>query len=66
MPRELCSKKNLEKKQDALKDLRTTSHYPCDIKLFGKYPRTYNKEPPKITIVLEPELSDLGKLLAGL
>ncbi len=65
MPRSICSDKNLKKKQKAFEDLRTTSHYPCDIKLFAKMPRTYGGEVPVLREVLSPELSELGRRLAG-
>jgi hypothetical protein len=66
MPRNLCSKANLKKKQKAFNELRTTSHYPCDIKMFPKKPRTYGGEIPNIKSIQPPILNDLGKLLAGL
>jgi ectoine hydroxylase-related dioxygenase (phytanoyl-CoA dioxygenase family) len=65
MPKILCSEKNLEKKQKAFNEMRTTSHYPCNIKLFPKHPRTYGNELPTITEIEKPILSDLGKQLAG-
>ena len=65
MPRKLCSKKNLEKKQKAFNDKRTTSHYPCEIKLFAKTPQTYGGEIQEITIIETPNLNDLGKKLVG-
>lgn len=66
MPRNLCSKTNLKKKQKAFNELRTTSHYPCNIKLFSKSPRTYGEILQKITPINPPILNDLGKSLAGL
>jgi hypothetical protein len=66
MPRELCSKANLKKKQKAFDELRTTTHYPCNIKLFSKKPRTYGKIVEEITPVQAPLLNALGKVLAGL
>jgi ectoine hydroxylase-related dioxygenase (phytanoyl-CoA dioxygenase family) len=65
MPRNLCSKANLKKKQKAFNELRTTSHYPCNIKLFPKTPRTYGGDIPKIKLIQEPILNELGKTLAG-
>lgn len=64
-PRKLCSRKKLEKKQKAFEDMRTTSHWPCKIKLFPKYPYTRGAELPKVTPIQKPVLSDLGKKLAG-
>lgn len=66
MPRILSDKKNLEKKKKAFEELRSTTHSPCSIKLFGKNPRKYNNNPlPKIKNIPKPTLNDLGKKLAG-
>jgi ectoine hydroxylase-related dioxygenase (phytanoyl-CoA dioxygenase family) len=65
MPRKLATKVNLKKKQKAFHELRTTSHYPCSIKLFSKTPRTYGGDVPNITPIPTPILNPLGKLLAG-
>jgi len=65
MPRSLCDKKNLRKKQKAFEELRTTTHYPCNIRLFPKTPRTYGSPMPPITPIPTPLLTELGKKLAG-
>lgn len=65
MPRAICSDKNLAKKQKAFEDMRTSSHYPCHIKLFGKQPRTYGGVVPEITHIAAPVLNELGRRLAG-
>jgi hypothetical protein len=65
MPRALCSAVNLKKKQKALEELRSTSHWPSKPKLFGKSPRTYGGELPVVTAVAKPVLSELGLRLAG-
>lgn len=65
MPRNLSNVSNIKKKQKAFTELRTTSHYPCKIKLFSKNPRTYGGIMPTITPIDKPILSDLGKKLAG-
>jgi hypothetical protein len=65
MPRSLCDKTNLKKKQKAFNELRTTSHYPCKIKLFSKTPRTYGGIMPVITQIGNPILNDMGKRLSG-
>lgn len=65
MPRSVSDKKNLEKKQKAFNESRTTSHYPCKIKLFGKEPRTYGETMPVIKKTEKPVLTELGKKLAG-
>lgn len=66
MPRNLCDKKNIIKKQKAFNELRTTNHYPCNVKLFGKSPRSYGGDLPTITPINQPVLSNLGRSLAGL
>jgi hypothetical protein len=66
MPRNICSDANMKKKRKAADELRSTSHYPCKIKLFAKNPRTYGGVLPIITPIEKPTLSDLGKKLAGL
>lgn len=65
MPRKLCSEANIKKKQKAFNELRTTSHYPCEVKLFAKSPRTYGGDMPVITPINPPVLSDLGVSLVG-
>lgn len=65
MPRSLSNEANIKKKQKVLNDLRTTSHYPCKIKLFSKGPRTYGGELPAITQITPPVLSEVGRKLAG-
>lgn len=65
MPRNLSNDMNLKKKQKAFDEIRTTTHYPCIIKLFPKFPRTYGGNMPTITQIENPVLSDLGKKLAG-
>lgn len=65
MPRSQCNEANLRKKQKAFNELRTTSHYPCKIKLFSKDPRTYGNPLPDITQIEAPNLTELGRKLAG-
>jgi hypothetical protein len=65
MPRSICSKTNLKKKQNAFQELRSTTHHPCNIKLFPKNPHTYGKSIPTTVPIEEPILNDLGKLLSG-
>ena len=65
MPRSLSNPKKLAKKQKAFEELRMTTHYPCNPKLFPKTPRTYGKSLPEITKINEPVLSDFGRRLAG-
>lgn len=65
MPRALSSEKLINKKQNAFKELRMTTHWPCKSKLFPKTPRTYGNTLPEINIIDPPELNDLGLKLAG-
>lgn len=64
-PKSLSTKKQIEKKQKALNDLRTTSHWPAKVKLFSKNPRTYGKELPILNKIKNPTLTGLGRSLAG-
>lgn len=64
-PRATISKVQLKKKQKALEELRTTSHYPLKVKLFSKEPRSYGNQLPVITQINKPVLTDLGRKLAG-
>lgn len=65
MPRSMCNESNLKKKRKAFCELRATSHYPCNIKLFSKTPHTYGAPIPIIKPIESPVLNDLGKKLAG-
>ena len=64
-PRERCTDKNLIKKQKAFEELRMTSHWPCKVKLFPKNPRTYGGPIYEVSQLPKPQLSELGKKLAG-
>lgn len=64
-PRNLCNDKNLKKKQKAFEELRTTSHWPCNVKLFSKNPRTYGGELLPINIIEKPNIKDIGYKLIG-
>ena len=65
MPRRLAAQSIIIKKQNAFNELRTTSHYPCNPKLFPTHPRTYGNELPTITLINNPTVSELGLKLAG-
>jgi hypothetical protein len=65
MPRNLATEANLRKKQQAFNNIRSTSHWPHKPKLFAKTPRTYGRELPEITPIEKPNLTELGKKLAG-
>ncbi len=64
-PRNLSSEKMLEKKRKAFNELRSTTHWPNKVKLFGKFPRTYGKDLPNINPINKPKLTELGLKLAG-
>jgi hypothetical protein len=66
LPRSLSTQKQIEKKIKAFEKLRTTSHWPCNIKLNSINPRTYGKDIPNIAIIPYPQLSEIGYKLAGL
>lgn len=65
MPRDQSNAKKLAKKQKAFEELRMTTHYPCNPKLFPKKPRTYGNPLPEITKITPPVLTSLGRRLAG-
>jgi len=66
-PRSWATNAHLEKKRKAFRECRGTNHWPHEIKLFPAKPRTYGKELPDFNIQsTPPQLSDLGKRLAGL
>lgn len=62
-PTTTFSKRELEKRKLMLANLRMTTH--GGKKMFPKTPRTYGGDIPQITAISAPELSDLGKSLAG-
>lgn len=55
----------LNKKINAWKDLRTTSHWPHKPKLFPLNPHTYGKPLPEIVQISKPQINDLGYRLVG-
>ena len=65
MPRQLATKKELEKRRKAFEEMRMTTHWPCKVKLFPKMPRTYGKELPTITCIEKPKLEEIGYKLVG-
>ena len=65
MPREQATEKQLEKRKKAFGELRMTSHWPCNVKLFPKTPRTYGAVLPEINQIDPPRLTQLGKHLVG-
>jgi hypothetical protein len=65
LPRSRATKRDVEKKKNALKEMRTTSHWANKAKMFGKVPWTRGKPLPSITPISPPILTELGKRLAG-
>ena len=65
-PRYKASKANIAKKIKALKELRTTNHWAHNPKLFPVNPRTYGNELPKVELIPNPVLNELGMYLSGL
>ena len=65
-PKSMISKSNLKKKIKAFNEMRMTTHYPTNVKLFAKWPRTYGAKIPAITLIDVPKLTDLGKKLVGM
>lgn len=64
-PRSMITPNQLKKKIKAFQDLRTTSHYPCKVKLFSKVPRTYGGILPNFRQIEPPLLNDIGRKLIG-
>ena len=64
-PRNEATEANLRKKRKAFDELRMTTHWPHKPKLFPKNPRTYGGPLPNVTEVPKPELTELGKKIAG-
>lgn len=65
-PRSLASAADLRKKIKALNEKRTTSHWPHKPKLFPLKPRLYpGDEFPNVTDIPDPQLTELGKIVAG-
>jgi hypothetical protein len=64
-PRKYATEANLRKKRKALDELRMTTHWPHKPKLFPINPRTYGGPLPNVTPIPKPELTELGKKIAG-
>jgi len=64
-PRKLASEKDIIKKQKAFNEMRSTTHYPCKVKLFPKDPQTYGAPLPVINKIERPVLNELGLKLAS-
>jgi hypothetical protein len=66
-PRAQCDAGKLKKKREALREKRMTTHWPCNVKLFPKMPRTYGNPVYPVEPMPDPEpyLNLLGRRLAG-
>jgi len=64
-PRKLATDAFLRKKQKAFNELRMTSHWPHKPKLFAVNPRTYGGPLPNVAPIGSPNLTNLGKKIAG-
>jgi hypothetical protein len=65
-PKSWATESIIKKKQKALEELRTTSHWPHRPKLFPLKPQTYGKALPNVKILPKPVLNDHGKSLVGI
>jgi hypothetical protein len=65
MPRRMATKKKLEKKIKAFEEMRMTTHWPCEVKLFAKMPRTYGQPVAEVLSLERPEIYALGRRLVG-
>ena len=66
LPKQMSSKKNNKKRIEAYTNLRTTTHWVDNVKMFAKMPRTYGAQLEPITEIIPPILSNLGMSLVGL
>ena len=64
-PRKYATEANLRKKRKAFDQLRMTTHWPHKPKLFPVNPRTYGGPLPNVVPIPKPELTELGKKIAG-
>ena len=64
-PRSWSASKSIEKKKQYLAELRTTNHWAHRPKLFNKAPRTYGRPLPNVAPLAPPQLTPLGRRLAG-
>lgn len=64
-PRSKASEAQLRKKRKAFEEMRMTTHWPADVRLFAKNPRTYGNPIPIISEIERPQVSEIGMKLAG-
>ena len=62
------TKVNSKKRQTYFQERRTTSHWPCPVRVNGLQPRTYGREELKIdySLCIEPDYEDWGEEIAKL
>ncbi len=65
LPRSTATPKAMQKRLDAFKNLRTTTHWPNKAKLFPKTPRTYGGALPQVGKLTAPTISAHGRRLIG-
>jgi hypothetical protein len=65
MPKKMCSEKNVQKKIKAFEEMRMTTHWPCNAKLFPKNPQTYGGPIQDMAQIPTPILNELGRKLVG-
>jgi len=65
MERRLATAADLKKKREAFEGKRTTSHYPCKIKMFAKEPYTHGGDRPICESIPDVVLTSIGRRLAG-
>jgi len=65
LPRAKATPKAVKRKREIFEEGRTTSHWPNRPKLFGKLPRTYGRAVPAVRRAAAPQLTPLGRKLAG-
>lgn len=65
-PRHLVKNERvLAKRINAFEALRMTTHWPHQVKLFGKHPQLYGKPVPSVPPVQPPRLTAIGRRLVG-
>lgn len=66
LPRNKCSDKNMKKRIDAFKNMKSMSHNAVSARPFGDQPaRDYGKIRPEITKIEPPILNEIGLQLIG-
>lgn len=66
LPRSGATDRDLVKKVQAFDARRTTSHWAYPVRMFPKAVRSYGAPPPNVVPARAPDLSELGKIFAGI